>query len=68
MFILYIKQTTDQIPCREGHLGSIQFFFFFFVLGEYFGEHLPLVHLFDPLEVDIIVHNYVNVYQKCLLK
>lgn len=65
MFILYIKQTTDQIPCREGHLGSIQVFF---VLGEYFGDHLPLVHLFDPLEVDIIVHNYVNVYQKMLLK
>lgn len=26
------------------------------------------MHLFDPLEVDIIVHNYVNVYQKMFIE
>lgn len=51
----------DQIPRTGRHLGYIQFGFF----GDmsYFGDHLPLIHLLGPLEVDRVVGNHVNAYE-----
>lgn len=40
----------------------------FFGNTSYLGDHLPLRHLFGPLEIDTVVGNHVNVYEKFFIE
>ena len=53
----------DKIPCTGRHLGYIQFGFFFLTTS-YLGDHLSLIHLSGSLQIDTVVGNHVNAYEK----